>query len=304
MKKILFLLAVIVAATLGSCTQGDEPVTPLAAENGVKVVSLGDYLGSRSGSDSLSNEDVLWFDDDLAYQSTIHKLQSMTPDERDSYFNEIGFEGAYTIVRKAEMNLDSIFDMEEADSVSIDLKVREYRTRYANVLELNTEDEYDLTPYLKFVDDTLELVGSAHGYIVVGNNVISAQHQNHKGPKPAYDGKFIEFKKATVSVKNKKYKSELTLGRMGDKMAFRVRTFRSIFFWKKYDKGCGHDGTLEFWRGNVKSMIKIHHKKGDYITPAIASKYSPYVNMKVTNFSCTRNSNNTVTKTINSILVK
>lgn len=202
MKKILFLLAVIAAATLGSCTQGDEPVTPLAAENGVKVVSLGDYLGSRSESDSLSNEDVLWFDDDLAYQSTIHKLQSMTPDERDSYFNEIGFEGAYTIVRKAEMNLDSIFDMEEADSVSINLKVREYRTRYANVLELNTEDEYDLTPYLKFVDDTLELVGSAHGYIVVGNNVISAPHQNRKGPKPAYDGKFIEFKKATVSVKN------------------------------------------------------------------------------------------------------
>lgn len=56
MKKILFLLAVIAAATLGSCTQGDEPVTPLAAENGVKVVSLGDYLGSRSESDSLSNE--------------------------------------------------------------------------------------------------------------------------------------------------------------------------------------------------------------------------------------------------------
>lgn len=44
MKKILFLLAVIAAATLGSCTRGDEPVTPLAAENGVKVVSLGDYL--------------------------------------------------------------------------------------------------------------------------------------------------------------------------------------------------------------------------------------------------------------------
>lgn len=303
MKNLIFLLVAFVAAALGACTQNDEPINPVGKFDGIEIVNLADYLGSRAGNDSVIDEPVLRFKDKHSFHTLLSKLQAMTKEEKDCFFEELGFEGAYAIVREAERDLDELFDMDDNDSLAIVAQAKSYILKYKDVLELNKEDNEDLTPYLKFVDDTLALVGSVNGYVVVGNELKEA----HK-PGPTYDGKFIKFKNAGIGVRNtykkKKYRSEIVAGRKGSKMAFFVRTYRNKLFYKSVLKHTGHDGILEYINGNKHCKVRVHHYEGDYPIGADAIDYTPIFKMKVTDFCCTLNSNNKVTKEIERIKMK
>lgn len=61
------------------------------------------------------NMPVLHFRDE-AYSETLRQLKNMTENERFTYFQQLGFEGAYTLWEQADRELDKIFDMESDDS--------------------------------------------------------------------------------------------------------------------------------------------------------------------------------------------
>ena len=61
------------------------------------------------------NMPVLHFRDE-AYSETLRQLKNMTENERFTYFQQLGVEGAYTLWEQADRGLDKIFDMESDDS--------------------------------------------------------------------------------------------------------------------------------------------------------------------------------------------
>ena len=135
---------------------------------------------------------------------------------------------------------------------------------------------------------------------MIGEKVIAPKAA---APGPVYNGGFIKYG-AEVKVKNGKYTSYFRLGRIGVNMGFQLETYRRIVGFKKSDKNCCYDGDLEIYSNGKSEKARIHNGRGNWKLYSLASAYTPRVNMKMTNFSSTRNSNNKVSKTITNILVK
>lgn len=108
-------------------------------------------------------------------------------------------------------------------------------------------DEYDVTPYLSFSDSVMSIVGNAKGYVVIGNNLVSPSNMTPNIDKikafsssttmqlaPIEPG-FLGFSNCSLTIKNGKYKSTMTLGRIvnGNSFAVKFVTKKKQFLWKK-----------------------------------------------------------------------
>lgn len=306
MKKILFFFTVF-ATVLGlqSCSNADEPqMTAVSHEKDYEVVYVGDLSNSVSRSSAESaqpSEQILKFKDQAAYDRTLASVKAMDESAKLEFFNKIGFDGAYTLLNKADEELDKAFDIAETtDSISGVAIIRECVEKYNGILMFSETDPSDVTPSLPFVDENAELLGNKNGYVMVGDDLLAPKAA---APGPVYNGSFIKYG-AEVKVKNGKYTSYFRLGRIGVNMAFQLETYRRILGIKKSDKNCCYDGDLEIYSNGKSEKARIHNGKGDWKLYSLASAYTPRVNMKMTNFSSTRNSNNKVSKTITNILVK
>lgn len=288
------------AFVIASCSNNDEPQLNAVSETSdFEVITLGYSPISRSNEES-SAKQILKFKDQAAFDRTLSKVKAMDDSSKHDFFYEIGFDGAYMLLDNADEELDHAFDLAEATDSIIGVKIiRNCVAKYDGVLKFSDSDLYDVTPSLPFSDEKAELLGNFEGKVMIGNQIVSPQ----AAPGPVYNGNFIKYK-AEVTVKNNHYTSYFRLGRIGQNMAIELETYKRIFGFKKSDKKCYYNGNLEIWSNGKSEKAQIHNSKGAWKLFSLASAYSPCVNMKMTNFSSTRNSNNIVSKTIENILVK
>jgi hypothetical protein len=301
MKNLFSYLTIpMMVFVIASCSNNEEPQLNAVSETTeFEVITMSDSPISRSNEDS-SITQILKFKDKAAFERTLSKVKAMDDSSKHAFFNEIGFDGAYILLDNADEELDHAFDLAEAtDSITGVKIIRDCVAKYDGILKFSDSDLSDVTPSLPFSDEKAELLGNFEGRVMIGNQIVSPQ----AAPAPAYDGSFIKYK-AEVTVKNDHYTSYCRLGRMGQNMAIELETYKRIFGFKKSDKKCCYDGDLEIWSNGKSEKTRIHNAKGAWKLFSLASAYSPRVNMKMTNFSSTRNSNNKVSKTIENIPVK
>lgn len=165
--SMAFLLCTFVS--LFSCSNEEEFCMVNEEETpAVEVSKMSEWLSNTRGTiDESDDMPVLHFKDEQAYEETISELKKMDKEERETYFKNIGFDGAYTIWNHADEELDQIFDIE--DSIQFEKEISNYKEKYGEILSFNTVDTYDATPYLTFTDDDLSLVGNIKGYVVIGD---------------------------------------------------------------------------------------------------------------------------------------
>lgn len=320
MKLKPFIISIITLFSISSLTSCNnetvEFIEQTETNSAIRVVNLSDYMSACTrSSDSISDEQVLKFPDERSYNQTLDKIRKMSESEKSDYFQKIGFDGAYTILKRADNELETIFDMDDTDSVAVCNEVNNYLTKYNGILAFNDSDRYDVTPSLKFEGKDIELVGSINGYVVVGDSLYHGDpftmtsSTNPRGEltpsKMPYNGYFIEYK--NVKVKNGKYSSFLRIGRKGQYIAFKTETYRKILFWKKYDKRSGYDAklTISSQNGQTARSYDIHCLMGEWnLQGAQAGLFSPYMNIRVSDFSSTRNPKNKKSETFNYVLVR
>ena len=111
-------------------------------------------------------------------------------------------------------------------------QIDRYKEKYRNIFSFNTSDTYDVTPYFTFTDDKLSLVGNVRGYVVIGNTLKMPENNTPTydvddeiamaaAPGPIEPG-FKGFKGASLSIKNGKYRSTMTIGRIVNGNSFAV----------------------------------------------------------------------------------
>lgn len=306
MKKMIFFLTIL-AMVIGmqSCNNADDPqITAVSNEKDYEVVYVGDLSSPISRSSvqlAQPSEQILKFRDQAAYDRTLASVKAMDEPAKLEFFKTIDFDGAYTLLNKADEELERAFDLAEAtDSIAGSAIIRKCVEKYTDILTFSETDLSDVTPSLPFADDNAEILGSKSGYVMVGDKLMAPKAS---APFPFYNGSFIKYG-AEVTIKNGHYTSYFRLGRIGLNMAFQLETYRRILGFKKSDKSCCYDGDLEIYSNGKYEKARIHNGKGDWKLFSYASAYTPRINMKMTNFSSTRNSNNKVSKTISNILVK
>lgn len=267
-KSAHLMMAVCLALGIVSCSNEEEIVSPSNNNSSleIEVSKMSDWLpGTRSASDGLAGMPVLHFPNEQVYNQTIEKLSNMTKEDRDTYFEKLGFEGAYTLWNRADEELEQIFDTE--DTLKIEKLINDYKVKYNNVFSFNTIDTYDVTPYFTFTDNELSLVGNIKGYVVVGNTLKAPEVSTptydvddeavstralYAGPvEPGFKG----FKNASVGIKNGKYRSTMTIGRIinGNSFAVEFKTKKKVMFWSK-SVAAGYSADL------TMDSSKFHHK--------------------------------------------
>lgn len=245
-KKPVSLLAVCLSISLCSCVGNEEEINASDhhISQDIEVSEMGKWLpGTRNASDADFDMPVLHFRNKQVYLQTIEKLNEMSAEEREAYFKELGFDGAYTLWNQADEELDQIFD--NADTLQMEKLIGEYKNKYERLFSFNAFDKYDVTPYFSFTDNDLSLVGNIKGYVVIGNELKAPQNNT-----PTYDmnetvvatraaisgtnrSNFVGFQKATVSVKNENAISTMTIGRMANSFAVLFNTKKKVALWKK-----------------------------------------------------------------------
>lgn len=265
-KKASMALFLFMSVSLFSCSNEEEfgPVNEKVIP-ALEVSKMSDWLpNTRSSFDESGDMPVLHFKDEQAYNETIAKLNEMNKEERDTYFKTIGFDGAYTIWNHADEELEQIFEIE--DSIRFENEISNYKEKYDKIFAFNTIDAYDATPYLTFTDDNLSLVGNIKGYVVIGNTLKMPGNNTPTfdvddevataavAPGPIEPG-FKGFKNAALSIKNGKYKSTMTIGRIvnGNSFAVEFVTKKKQFLWKK-SVSASYSAELEM------QSSKFHHK--------------------------------------------
>lgn len=247
-KKPVNLLAVCLSLSLYSCVDNEEETyaSNYSTFPDIEVSEMGKWLsGTRNASDTDNEMPVLHFRNEQVYLQTIMKLNEMSIEERNAYFKELGFDGAYTLWNQADEELDQIFD--NADTLHMEKLIGEYKIKYEHLFSFNTIDKYDVTPYFSFTDNDLSLVGNIKGYVVIGNELKTPQSNI-----PTYDiieapiatrapisgtnkSNFVGFKKASLTITNENYKSTMTIGRMvnGKSLAVLFNTKKKVALYMK-----------------------------------------------------------------------
>lgn len=253
-KAILLSLSSILmlfASLLASCSNDEEATGAYDGQPDVVVTTMGKCMAStRALQEVQADMPVLQFKDEVAYTAFLNKVKGMNAEEKTSYFKNLGFDGACQILDKADQELDSIFDLDDRNE--FEQALTSYKSKYEGILAFNTEDEYDASPYLTFTDEDLAVVGNIKGYVVIGNKLV--------GPKlatPTFDldndtvsssvltratttstpiqPGFKAFNNSSLTIKNGKYKSTMTIGRIVNGNSFCVEfvTKKKQFLWKK-----------------------------------------------------------------------
>lgn len=90
------------AFAIASCSNNDEPQFNAVSENSdFEVITLSDYPVTRSTGE-YSAKQILKFKDQAAFDRTLAKVKEMDDSSKRAFFNEIGFDGAYMLLDKAD----------------------------------------------------------------------------------------------------------------------------------------------------------------------------------------------------------
>ena len=87
---------------------------------------------------------VLRFRDLETYRKVLSKLSGMTDEEKTSYFQEIGFDGAFTLLQSANNEADLILDSDDLND--IETKANEYKKKYSSMLSGKSSVSCPLKP--------------------------------------------------------------------------------------------------------------------------------------------------------------
>ena len=157
--KIKSIISIALLLLCISCSN-DETLENTKNSKDLEVVNLNDFVdnGNTTRSGNVANQAVLKFKDYNVYQETLNKLQGMSLEKKEAFFNDLGFKGAYSSLKEADDELDKIFDIED-DNAFLEA-YKEFKDKYEDTYLFNTENTYDLSPYLPFTDAELELLGS------------------------------------------------------------------------------------------------------------------------------------------------
>lgn len=238
---LLFLLFI-------SCSNEDI-VDNVGGQSEIKVTTMDEFLPKvRGNSSEINKMPVLQFKDRAAFDILVKKLEGMSENERLVYMKNLGFVSAEQTLKTADEELEKIFDYENEETFKGALA--DYRKRYQNILAFDASDVYDVTPYLPFNDSIMKLVGNIKGFVVIGNRLIGPKENTPDfsesyssilevksrvtRPMPIEPG-FRSFQGASLTIKNGKYKSTMTLGRIvnGNSFAIEFVTKKRQFLWKK-----------------------------------------------------------------------
>lgn len=245
MKRIKLLLMAAVMVCFASCSNEEDE--QIGQEKSVEVVNLSDYLpansvGIRKASSSYNGESkVLKFKDAAAYNTTVEMLRDFSAEEKEAYFKKLGFEGAYVTLKKADDELDKIFDIEDDDEFL--KEVEKYKEKYDGLFVYNDTDKYDLSPYLPFEDEELKLVGNNKGYVVVGDELYSPEKSNDthlqlskKGLDPYEQSNLKRYLVGlgTAVIYEGKYRSDFSVGfhRLTGMFLIRCASQKNKGLWK------------------------------------------------------------------------
>lgn len=315
MRKLLCFIAILVMATgFFACNSVEEPgAQGNSARPKVRVGKLSDYITDVSRGDD--DTQILIFDQVKDFEETVAMLKAMSHEQRLAYFDSIGFDGAYTFLSRADDQLEAIFDDESLDSCAFCHKILEYKNKFSGILTFrengeteNEQDSIDVTPYLPFIDDNNELVGSILGYVVVEDELVGplgAQESTSRASGPTETNTAIIVTKQ-ICINHGKYKSELAVGRIGHMFGFRVQTYRKKFLHTKYDNRCIHHANL--YISDVKGNwvnANISHKTGQYdLRPYAVRLFDLYVDIKITDFYDSYHPKEKMSKTFTKVVMK
>ncbi len=251
MKKIKLMVGnsiLLLFMLLISCSNEDF-VNSVGDQSPIKVARMDMFIPKVRGiSDEINKMPVLQFKDEVTFNMFVKKLEGMSENERIAYMKNLGFVSAEQTLKMADEELERIFDYDNEDIFKDSLA--DYRKRYQNILAFDTSDVYDVTPYLPFNDSIMKLVGNIKGFVVIGNNLIGPKEdtpnfletysnvlevKTRMIPPGAIEPGFRSFQGASLTIKNGKYKSTMTLGRIvnGNSFAIEFVTKKKQFLWKK-----------------------------------------------------------------------
>lgn len=305
MRNLLSIVTIaLFCAVLCGCSNNDEPLQFAVNASSVEVVKLKDYVAGTRSENAFKDESVLRFKNQEQYESVLNELRNMSDEQKSVFFKRLGFTGAYMVMTEAETELEKIFDAansESMDSIQMDLAIKSYRAKYNGVLSFSNEDSSDDTPYFSFKDENSELLGSVNGYVIIGDEIVAPQNTLSSTP---YAGEFKTYEKSEVKLSGEGgYNSYFHLGKIGQYLAFKIVTYKQKFAHKSFDKSCIHTGHLKVV-GNKATIDSGFTTIGAYCTTKVLlSDMSPYMNLTLTDFSCSRYPDKKVSKTINNILV-
>ncbi|MCM1355872.1 MAG: DUF4848 domain-containing protein [Staphylococcus sp.] len=299
--SIKFLSVLTISAAMFSCSNDEPAKVSDASTKGVEIVSLSDYLPqiSRSGEPS---EKVLKFSDKAAYDNMISQLKNMDADSRIEYLTDLGFESAYVKWKQADAELEAIFDDESLDSCAFGKEVASFVEKYEDTYNFYQEDETDVTPRLKFEDKDMALVATSDGHVVIGDELVTASLLAAV-PTGPMDTSIV--KTCEASVKNDKYTSFLSVGRIGDTFAFKTQTYRKKNFGTKYAEDVIHIGDLLIAdaAGHVIST-HIETGRGTWKLYGTVSSFNMYLDIIIADFHSSKRPDNKVTKEFKNIVMK
>lgn len=290
MKNVIFILFAVLL--LVSCSEEQTSHERTETPKAVEVVYLNNTPTTRGADSSkdLTNK-VLKFRDEASFEKIKNQLKLMDETQRKEWFKNIGFEGAYTELAKADNELDSIFDIED-DSKFIE-SVSRFKDKYSNEFVFNDSDSYDLSPYLPFTDDDLELVGNIKGIVMVGNlikqptsntpqyyNFLDSENNQNtcasvKAIQPAYEG----FNESSLMIKQGKYQSTVQLGvdRNSGLLMIRFASQKKKKLWKRRHE-CDYTVTVNIGNHQWNNLYQPNEKKG-----LIKKHLLPYLNVNLFN---------------------
>lgn len=182
--------------------------------------------------------------------------------------------------------------------------LKEYQAKYKGIVAFDESDTYDVTPYLTFTDSSMTLVGNIKGYVVIGDKLIAPNNntpnygsvnvsvvaKSSMAAGPIQPG-FRAFVNSSLTIKNGKYKSTMTLGRIvnGNSFAIKFVTKKKQFLWKKsvnasYSLNLGMSGN----KGSHSNNVICPYGKDCTILNTPVETFGNPINVTVANFKSSR----------------
>ncbi len=267
----------------------------------IEVVNMNSYITTRATTDN-TNIPVLKFKDEATFNKTIQNLKTMDYKEKVAFFKRLNFEGAFSTLYKADMELDKIFDIEDDNEF---LKsYANFQKKYEGLFVYNTENQYDLSPYYSFTDEDIELVGNVYGNVMIGNQLKTAKATKAvipTGPMPTTSA-FTPFKGTELKIKQGKYYSTVETGHANGKLSVNFQAYKKKKLWTRRHPSTFHleVNTLGAW-GTIN--ITDQHKGITIIIGNDVTTFPSHLNISYRNFtsSCTGNvvGNKTLTGILN-----
>lgn len=225
---------------------------------------MNDYLSPASRS--VVKTPVLKFKDEAAYNEMVQKVSDMGYEDCVAFFKDMDFEGAFSTLYKADMELDKIFDIE--DDAAFLSAYKDFQEKYKGLFVYNTVDKYDLSPYLPFTDKNIELVGNMKGAVVIGNRIKTAEVSlpNYKVDAMPLGVAYKLFPNTEHKRWQGKYSSTMQAGftMPANKLCVMFKSFKKKKLWTRRHPAT-YSVTLKILEGGKEEYIETTQQAKTYL---------------------------------------